>query len=133
MMSERKNMGVTQKAVVLRGDGKFITIRRSDTAPSHPLAWDLPGGELECGEDPIIGITREIKEETGLDVMELKPFDTFGQENPVGFWVTIAYKCQTVSEEVALSYEHSEYKWVSREEFLELPSTPKNIRFVKNY
>lgn len=131
MKAKRKNIAVTQKAIVFRA-GKFLTMRRGATAPSHPLAWDLPGGELEYGEDPASGIAREIKEETGLEVKDLKPFDVLGQENPGGFWVTIAYKCQSVSGDVSLSYEHTEYQWVTEKEFFKLVSTPKNIRFVEN-
>ena len=132
MDKKRKNMGVTQKAVIFRDDGKFLAIRRSETAPSYPLAWDLPGGELDYGEDPFAGIIREIKEETGLKVKDLKPFDVFGHENPVGFWVTIAYRCKTLSDTVVISWEHTEYRWVTKEEFLEFPSSPKIIRFVEN-
>jgi len=133
MNEKRKNIRVTQKAIVFRNDGKFLAIKRSKTAPSHPLAWDLPGGELEYGEIPFSGIAREVKEETGLEVKDLKPFDVFGQENHVGFWVTIAYTCEAVSPEVVLSYEHTDYRWLTKEEFLKLSSTPKNLRFVKNY
>ncbi len=132
MNKKRKNVGVAQKAIVTRNDGKFLTVKRGATAPSHPLAWDLPGGELEYGEDPMTGIAREIKEETGLEVSGLKPFDVFGHENIVGFWVTIAYTCEAVSSEVVLSSEHSEYQWVTKEEFLKLSSTPKSIQFVTN-
>lgn len=133
MKKEDKNCNVTQKAVVFRKDGKFLTILRGKTAPSHPEAWDLPGGALDYGEDPVAGITREIKEETGLDVKNLKPFDVFGDTNVIGFWVTIAYTCEVVSDEVVLSYEHDEFRWVTKDEFLKLPSTPKNINFVNKY
>ncbi|MEK7574666.1 MAG: NUDIX domain-containing protein [Patescibacteria group bacterium] len=128
-----KGIRVTQKAIVLRKDGKFLTLFRSKTAPSFPLSWDLPGGQLEYGEDPVAGIVREIKEESGLDVSNVKIFDVFGHENAVGYWVTIAYRCDALSEEVALSYEHIDYRWVTKEEFLKLPSMPKNIHFVNNF
>ncbi len=128
---QRKNIGVTQKAVVFNTAGKFLAIRRSETAPSHALEWDLPGGELEYGENPLQGIVREVLEETGLHVGELKPFDVFGHENVVGFWVTIAYSCNAFGEKIALSFEHDDFKWVTIEEFLELPAPEKIIRFVK--
>ena len=132
MDTQRKNIGVTQKAVVLRADRKFLTMRRSKTAPSHPLAWDLPGGELEYGEDPRAGIIREIKEETGLEVKDVKPFDVFGHENSVGFWVTICYACESVGDAVVISYEHDDFKWVTKEEFYKLPAPEKIIQFIKN-
>lgn len=130
MNEERKNIGVTQKAVVFQTGGKFLVVRRSKTAPSHPLKWDLPGGELEYGEDPLIGIAREIKEEAGLEAKNLKPFDVFGHENPVGFWVTLAYTCEATGGSVKLSCEHDDFKWVTKEEFLKLDSTDKLRQFV---
>lgn len=133
MNPENSNVGVTQKAIVVRDDGKFLVIRRSKTAPSNALKWDLPGGLLEYREDPISGIEREIMEETGLSVTDIKPFDVFGHENPVGFWVTIAYVCKIKSGEVKLSYEHDDYKWVSKEEFENLESSEKIIQFVNNF
>jgi len=42
-------------------------MRRTETAPSNPLKWDLPGGDVEYGEDPKKAILREIKEETGFN------------------------------------------------------------------
>lgn len=134
MNSERKNVGVTQKAVVFRGDGKFLTIRRSKTAPHHPLAWDLPGGQLEYGEEPTFGITREIREEAGLEVSGVKPFDVSSHDHgALGFWVTITYRAKAESVEVKLSYEHDNYQWVTKEEFMKLKSWPKIINFVSNY
>ena len=133
MNKERKNICVTQKAIVLRNDGKFLTIKRGKTAPSHPLMWDLPGGELNYGEDPFAGIVREIKEEVALDVSNVKPFDVFGHENPWGYWVTIAYTCESLSGKVTLSMEHMEFQWVTKEEFFKLSSWEKITRFVKNY
>lgn len=34
--------------------------------------WTCPGGHLEPGEDPYEGAIREMKEETGLDVEDIK-------------------------------------------------------------
>jgi len=45
-------------------DGRILLVRpsyRDDT-------WELPGGGLEAGEDPLAAATRETKEELGIDL-----------------------------------------------------------------
>ena len=127
-------MGVSMKAVVFNKDGKMLTLFRTETAPSRPNTWDLPGGDLEFGEDPGVAIIREIKEETALVIKDLKIFDVeahiIKEENL--HWVTLAYHCVAVTSEVVLSSEHNDYKWVTSEEFLQLESGQKSQRFVRN-
>lgn len=125
-------IGVSQKAIVINSKGKLLAVRRSKTAPARPLSWDLPGGELGFGEDPIKGITREVKEETGISVKNVEPFDVEAHIAPnKEFWVTIAYKAQCSSKDVKLSFEHDEFRWVALKEFLKLKSSEKLRRFVK--
>lgn len=62
---------VSQKAIIYDDQGRVLTIRRTKTAPTRPLQWDLPGGELDYGEDTHAGMRREIKEETCLEVETL--------------------------------------------------------------
>ncbi|MBI2574055.1 MAG: NUDIX hydrolase [Candidatus Wildermuthbacteria bacterium] len=132
MGNDMSKIGVSQKVVILNGEGKLLTIRRSDTAPVRPLHWDLPGGDLDFGEDPIQGIIREITEETGLAVEHPEPFDVEAHVNSDGdFWVTIAYKVRCGIEDVKLSYEHDEFQWVAPEEFLQFKSAEKLQRFVQ--
>lgn len=125
--------GVSQKAVILNKEGRFLIIQRSATAPSNPHKWDLPGGDLDFGENPIEGILREIKEETSLTIKEIKPFDVYSNINDIGdFWVTIAYIAKAVSEKVNLSYEHNDFKWINVKEFSKLKSPDKIRQFINN-
>lgn len=127
-----KKVGASQKAIIFNKKGKFLTIRRTSTAPARPNTWDFPGGDLEFGEDAMESILREIKEETGLKVKNLKPFDVESHVNNDGdFWVTIGYTALAVSEKVVLSFEHDEFRWVTNKEFLKLESAPKLTRFVQ--
>ncbi|OFW16318.1 MAG: hypothetical protein A3F70_11490 [Acidobacteria bacterium RIFCSPLOWO2_12_FULL_67_14] len=60
---ERPIVGVG--AAIVR-DGRVLIVKRR----YEPLAgrWSLPGGTLEIGETLEAGVTREMQEETGLDV-----------------------------------------------------------------
>lgn len=125
-------VGVSLKAVIRREDGKFLALRRTETAPSRPLGWDLPGGELDWGEDPEEGMMREIKEETGLEIEDLKIFDAVSGVTSHGeFWTTICYIARPKSENVVLSYEHDDLKWVTVDEFLTLSGlSPRQIKAI---
>lgn len=41
-------------------------VRRPGAAPTDAPAWFPPGGGLERGEDPAVGLARELREETGF-------------------------------------------------------------------
>jgi ADP-ribose pyrophosphatase YjhB (NUDIX family) len=55
---------VSVAAVVTDGPDRILVIRRRDNA-----AWQLPGGILELDETPEAGVRREVREETGIDVV----------------------------------------------------------------
>lgn len=134
MRNNHQKIGVSQKAILISKNGKILTIRRTKTAPSRPLHWDLPGGDIDFGEDAQKGMLREIKEETGLKVKNLKVIDVISALNDRKyFWVTICYVAQATSQKVKLSYEHDYFKWIAPKEFQKLKASPRNKKFVKNF
>lgn len=56
--------------IVIQDDvGRILLQRRSDFG-----VWGLPGGNAEGGEDLSALIVREVKEETGLEISNARPF-----------------------------------------------------------
>lgn len=124
-------IGLTQKAFIFDNKGNILIIKRTKTAPAKPNAWDLPGGAIEFGEDPIESIYREIKEETSLGVKDLCPFDiTSKVDENDEFWVTIAYRAKAESNEVKLSFEHDDFKWVTPEKFPKYTDSKRFLKFL---
>src|SRR4051812_35621430 len=54
------------QALAVDESGRVLLGRR--TADPGEGLWDIPGGFLDEGEDPIDGLRREFVEETGLNV-----------------------------------------------------------------
>jgi ADP-ribose pyrophosphatase YjhB (NUDIX family) len=54
-------------AVVHDAAGRLLLIRRGHEP--HRGLWSLPGGRIEAGESPEEAVVREVREETGLDVV----------------------------------------------------------------
>lgn len=57
--------------IVLKNGDKILGVTRKH---DHTL-WGLPGGKLDPDETAFEAITRETKEETGLDIYNLKLID----------------------------------------------------------
>jgi 8-oxo-dGTP diphosphatase len=58
-------------AVVHDAAGRLLLIQRGHDP--HRGLWSLPGGRMEAGESPEQAIVREVREETGLEVVPQRP------------------------------------------------------------
>jgi 8-oxo-dGTP diphosphatase len=84
--------------------------------------WELPGGRVEEGEDLIEALTREIKEETGLDVEAGLLISVFSNlKNPA---VIFGFRCKYISGELKTSAESLDFKWASRDNVTRFISHP---------
>lgn len=85
--------------------------------------WELPGGRLEAGEDPMDCVVREIREELGLDVTVAGIIDSWTYEVLPGQEVVIVtYGCQLDGhDEIEISAEHKEVGLFSPDALAGLP------------
>ncbi|MBX4191192.1 MAG: NUDIX domain-containing protein [Candidatus Doudnabacteria bacterium] len=51
---------------IIEKDGKFLLIKEAN-AGVDTGKWNQPAGWIEVGENPVEGVIREVKEETGYD------------------------------------------------------------------
>jgi 8-oxo-dGTP diphosphatase len=62
-------------AVIERPDGTFLLAQRPEGKP-YPGYWEFPGGKIEAGEDASTALTRELREELGIEVRASTPWIT---------------------------------------------------------
>ncbi|CAN5191454.1 NUDIX domain-containing protein [soil metagenome] len=107
---------ITVYGYIIDSSGKLLIIKRSAN-DSSPNLWEMPGGGLELGESPSIGVIREVKEETNLDVIPHFPIyiqSGISRRDPTQQVIRIAYFSRPrSSSSVTLSNEHSDYSWVN--------------------
>ncbi len=109
------------KALIVR-EGKFLAL---ELEIGRRKLWDLPGGKVEDGEQPMQTLLREVKEETALDVEPEQPLGVyhFIRKTDGLLAVCTVFKCRAEAEaKVVLPHKSNESiassKWLSKEEFL---------------
>lgn len=103
---------IAVKAFIVK-DGKLLIIKRKPDNVHYADKWDIPGGRLEVGEDPRVGVKRETKEETNLMVDPLLPLriEHFIRDDGQGITMII-FLCKPLTDDLVLSEEHEAYEWV---------------------
>ena len=91
-----------------------------------PGRYVVPGGHVELGERIEQAVIREAKEETGLDVYDLRFLCWQEFVYDPSFWkqrhfLFFDYSCRVDSAEVTLNDEAEDFIWIKPEEALELP------------
>jgi 8-oxo-dGTP diphosphatase len=115
---------LTVDVVVLAGIEKSLRVLliQRGNAPFCG-SWALPGGFVEQGEQVVEAAPRELAEETGLQVGELRllgVYDTPGRD-PRGWSVSVVYLARLPSEEtVAGADDASDARWFAADELPEL-------------
>jgi 8-oxo-dGTP pyrophosphatase MutT (NUDIX family) len=125
---------IAGKAMIRDGAGRCLVIRRSGQSKHWPGMWELAGGKAEAGETFEEAMRREVREETGLEI-ELRrwvgtaPYRLVTGKGELELLFVVVEAMVSGSEggrtqEVRLSSEHLEYRWVSEGELGGMELTP---------
>jgi nucleoside triphosphatase len=121
-MSEQTYPEPTVGILIFNPKGELLLLQ------SHkwPGQYVVPGGHVELGERIEQTVIREAKEETGLDVRELRFLCWQEFVFDPSFWkrrhfLFFDYACRAESTEVRLNDEAEDHLWIEPEKALELP------------
>jgi phosphoglycolate phosphatase-like HAD superfamily hydrolase/ADP-ribose pyrophosphatase YjhB (NUDIX family) len=114
---------VTVGALILNDAGDVLMVR------THKWSnlWGIPGGKIKWGEKSVAALRREIKEETDLDITDIRFVLAQDSIHSKEFYrdahfVLLNYTARCVGEpRVKLNDEAREFKWVSVATALTMP------------
>ena len=113
MRKELEKFTISQVAVLIRKD-KSLILEFSDRLGF----WGLPGGRIDEGELGGPSFEREIREEIGLkefDIISVVDYDIWHTNAGVPV-CGIASLIKNDNDKIVLSDEHSQMKWVKKED-----------------
>ena len=117
---------ITVVAALIVRDNKVLIAKRSTGDPNVFGKWEFPGGKVKENETEEHAIEREIKEEFEMDIKASKFLINNICEYPTKTIDLRLYECEYLSGEFHL-HDHSEYKFVKKEEILKYDLCPADI------
>lgn len=123
---------VSIKALILdETRTKFMIIEE------HDGKWELPGGGLDFGEKPLEALSREIKEEMGLEILEVKntPCYFTVMKSTIGdyYYSNVFYEVKLSNLNFTPSDACKTIKFVTGEEVVNMNILPGIREFIKHF
>lgn len=114
---------------LIRNEGKIFIARRK---PGKAMAgyWEFPGGKIENGELPELALKRELEEELGMQVDNLK-FFAEGTHSYETFDIHLfCYSCRLISDSSHL-LDHDKVAFVYPQDLKRYNIAPADLFIVE--
>ena len=112
-----KTVSLSQAKFVVSVGGVVLNEKEEILLLSHVLrvsrkGWGIPGGFANHGEQPADTLRRELEEEIGLQIKDLKLISirTMNRKH-----IEIIFRARTVGEPEISSFEIRDFKWFPRD------------------
>lgn len=121
------HIGVSVSFYCHNDDGIFVLHKRSDKCRDEIGVWDFGGGKLEFGEDPEIGVLREVLEEYGVagEIVEQLPAHSIIREDKgvKTHWLNIPFIIKVDITKIV----NADPEKIAEIEFFELDNLPQPL------
>ena len=107
---------------IVRNDkGELLLCQMESDRGVFPGQWGFPGGGIEPGERMVDALKRELWEELGIEITDIRPGffkdGLYEKLLPDGtkqmvYMIFLIFNCTAQNTEIDLNQEFSEYRWV---------------------
>jgi mutator protein MutT len=119
---------VVRVVAAVISDGERLLVCQRPLHKRHGGLWEFPGGKCEPGETDAAAAKRELREELGVEVVEVRAPE-FTILDP-GSQFEIAFVPVNVVG-APVCHEHIALRWGRPEELAELPLAPSDNQFIE--
>ena len=126
---------VTPVAVIRRDDGRILVLKRREDETVYPGYYTFPGGKIEGNDTIRQTLSKEVKEECGL---ELEEGFILIKEKSIGRLdgqtsKSLSFLCWTKNPDAVTldKNDFSDYAWVNLEELCKLKHVGIEAEFIK--
>lgn len=126
-----RNIAVTLECFIKK-DGKYLMLHRNPTKRIMPDVWMAPGGHREFNEGLFTCARREVLEETGLTIKNIRIRATgnaYLQDLNEEFYFHFLVADYAGGTLVPL-VKDGEFKWLTLEEIMALPTLLAELKYV---
>lgn len=122
---------------IVKKDGRFLLGKKSENVGPYSNTWHLLGGGVDLENETLEeAMRRELKEEAGIEVGELKrvSFDEDREPDKKGeltHYIFQVFETEYKSGELRANDDIHELRWVEKEELKNLPLTRPSIKLFK--
>jgi len=124
---------------IVNGRLEFLLLKRAE-GDIYPHMWQMVTGRIEESEKAFQTAVREVKEESSLNIKELWTVPNVNSfysaaSDALNFIVVFAAMTDE-NESVKISPEHTEFKWVEFEKYMDIlvwPGQKKSAEILYDY
>jgi 8-oxo-dGTP diphosphatase len=119
-------------AVISDEAGRILLVQRA-----HEPAvgrWSLPGGRVERGESRRQALVREVKEETGLDVVVVEQLGSLviAVDDGASYDV-VDFRCRVVGGAIRAGDDAADVRWFQLTEISGLSTSPDLLSYLTDW
>jgi nucleoside triphosphatase len=133
-MAKQEFPQIAVGALIVNSEGRILL------AKSHKWnnKYTVPGGKVELGETMEEALKREVKEETGLDISDLRLLLVQEMVFDKEFWkrkhyILVDFLCRTDGTKVKLNDEFQDYVWERPNKALNLDVEPYTKPLIEQF